>query len=134
MVLIINLKNRKMGYKEKLKDKRWIVKKDDLMANYRENSSLSDFVCPMCTESFMEEDRFEFKKGDDAPTLHHRFYIKGREPWDYPDFAFEFMHKGCHRLYHSGEEKPGYGSAIYTEKEFKEKEAELKESDFFIFK
>lgn len=100
-------------YKEKLKDNRWIFLRDDLMSEqmiHRESC-----ICPMCAEPF-----YENGIKTENINLHHRFYIKGREPWDYPKWAFEFMHEGCHNLFHNG-----CGVETYSESEFKSKESEL---------
>jgi 5-methylcytosine-specific restriction endonuclease McrA len=72
--------------------------------------------CRVCREPFFENGERTYNIN-----LHHKFYIHGREPWDYPEWALEFLHEGCHNYMHNH-----LDFKIYTEAEFKEKEAELK--------
>lgn len=66
-----------MTYLEKLKDPRWQKKRLEVLQYY-------NFICDQC--------------GDDKTELHvhHRAYIKGREPWDYPLEMFRSVCKPCH--------------------------------------
>lgn len=44
--------------------------------------------------------------GSDATTLavHHRYYVKGREPWEYPMFALVTLCETCHSDRHNKRE------------------------------
>jgi len=66
-----------MTYAEKLKDPRWQRKRLEVME--RDN-----FRCRHCY--------------DDKETLHvhHTYYLKGKDPWDYPDDAYLTLCKECH--------------------------------------
>ena len=51
----------------------------------------------------MDRDKWTCKVcGRDTETLavHHLVYIKGREPWDYPDKAFITVCENCHGRIH----------------------------------
>lgn len=66
-----------MKYSEKLKDPRWQKKRLEILDRDRWN-------CRKC--------------GDDKSTLHvhHRRYIPGRDPWDYPDTMLTTLCELCH--------------------------------------
>jgi hypothetical protein len=66
-----------MTYSEKLKDPRWQRRRLEVLQYY-------NFFCDQC--------------GDDKTELHvhHRVYIKGREPWDYPIQMLRAVCKPCH--------------------------------------
>ena len=68
-----------MTYSEKLKLPAWQKKRLQIL-----NRDL--FTCCLCT--------------DDQSTLHihHKAYIKGREPWDYEDDNFLTLCKYCHGI------------------------------------
>jgi hypothetical protein len=36
----------------------------------------------------------------DTLHVHHRYYTKGRAPWDYPDDCFQTLCENCHGLTH----------------------------------
>lgn len=67
----------KPTYSELLKDPRWQQKRLEIM-------SRDGFTCLCC--------------GDKTHTLHvhHRYYISGRMPWEYPDFCFQTLCNDCH--------------------------------------
>lgn len=71
-------------YAEKLKDKRWQKKRLELLA-------AANFSC-----------QYAFHRGvqnmDDGTSLeiHHQYYQKGLEPWEYPDFAYLVCCHECH--------------------------------------
>jgi hypothetical protein len=50
--------------------------------------NLHDFACDACC--------------DETETLHvhHLYYVTGREPWEYPDFALSVLCKTCHSNAH----------------------------------
>ena len=73
----------KSKYSEKLKNPKW--QKIRLKILERD-----EWVCQRCF--------------DDESTLavHHRYYIKGKEPWDYPIDAFVTLCENCHQLENEG--------------------------------
>ena len=72
---------KKTAYAEKLLDPRWQKKRLEIMGR-------DEFACQMC--------------GDSESTLmvHHRYYIWGREPWDYSDEMLITLCGGCHESEH----------------------------------
>ena len=36
------------------------------------------------------------KAEDQTLAIHHRYYVKGRAPWEYPDFALVAVCEDCH--------------------------------------
>ena len=73
-------------YFEKLKDPRWQKKRLEIMER-------DEFKCSHC--------------GDDEKTLnvHHKFYRKGANPWDYPDDALMTLCEPCHEEIGAGIEE-----------------------------
>ena len=65
-------------YAELLRDPRWQKRRLDVM-------SRDDFSCCKC--------------GSRTETLHvhHRYYIAGRQPWDYPDNLLVTLCEKCHK-------------------------------------
>ena len=65
-------------YNEKLKDPRWQKKRLEIFQR-------DGFMCKEC--------------GNEEATLtvHHCFYEKDREPWDYPDKSFITLCQQCHQ-------------------------------------
>lgn len=68
-------------YQDRLKDPRWQRKRLEVFERF-------NFQCANCKDS--------------ASTLHahHRYYIQGREPWDYPDVALVCLCDECHQICH----------------------------------
>lgn len=66
-----------MDYKQKLLDQRWQQKKSAIQIRDK-------FTCRKC--------------GDKNSTVHvhHRQYIHGRDPWDYPDNLLVLLCAKCH--------------------------------------
>lgn len=60
-------------YSDKLRDPRWQKRRLEIMQ--RDN-----FMCRECYDSTK------------MLAVHHRYYVPGREPWEYPDFSL------CHAL------------------------------------
>jgi len=77
--------NAKTSYFEKLKDPRWQKKRLEVL----EKSSWS---CDLC--------------GDTEKTLHvhHKQYLKGREPWEYTADQLSTLCDSCHEANHSFED------------------------------
>lgn len=69
------------SYKEKLLDPRWQRKRLEIL-------SRNDFCCEDC--------------GTDESTLHvhHRYYLKGKNPWEYEDDALVALCENCHAVDH----------------------------------
>ena len=68
----------KNEYYEKLKDPRWQKKRLEIFK--RDN-----FTCQSCFAD------------DITLTVHHLYYEKGKEPWDYPNQALITLCIDCHR-------------------------------------
>jgi len=66
-----------MKYAEKFKDPRWQKKRLKILKRDK-------FTCQSCYD------------GDSTLHVHHRYYIKGRDPWDYPDEALVTLCEECH--------------------------------------
>lgn len=66
-----------MTYSEKLKDPRWQKKRLEVLQR-------DDFTCQSCldTESTLH--------------VHHHWYEKGKNPWEYPDNCFITLCESCH--------------------------------------
>lgn len=64
-------------YSEKLKDPRWQRKRLEVF-------NRDEFKCRVCH--------------DTSQTLHchHRYYVPGREPWEYPSVCYLTVCKPCH--------------------------------------
>jgi hypothetical protein len=66
-----------MSYYEKLKDPRWQKKRLEILNMY-------EFMCMVCQET------------EEELHVHHVYYEKGKDPWDYPDSALWCLCKSCH--------------------------------------
>lgn len=66
-----------MNYSEKLKSPKWQKKRLQILER-------DDFTCIIC--------------GDIESELHvhHRWYEKDTDPWDYPDVVYQTLCKSCH--------------------------------------
>jgi len=97
-----------MNYQEQLNTKEWKCKRSELLtSNY---TGLKGTHCFMCDESICEFINNEIKT--DA-NIHHKFYIKGRKAWEYPNWAYFIVHQRCHNYYHNH-----CGVEVFTEKYF----------------
>ena len=65
------------SYINKLKDPRWQKRRLEIMQ--RDN-----FTCQACYCN------------DKTLHVHHKYYEKGTEPWDYPDKVLVTLCEGCH--------------------------------------
>lgn len=65
------------AYFEKLKDPRWQKRRLEILAR----------------------DNFTCECGDTESTLHihHAYYIKNREPWEYPNWSLQTLCADCHK-------------------------------------
>lgn len=66
-----------MTYQEKLKDPRWQKKRLEIM-------NRDNFTCLKCNAK------------DKTLNVHHRWYEKNTEIWDYPNEVFETLCEDCH--------------------------------------
>ena len=75
-------KEENMNYLEKLKNPRWQKKRLEVLER-------DEWHCQNC--------------GDGATTLHvhHKYYIKGKKPWEYPLDAFLTLCDSCHEYEHT---------------------------------
>lgn len=69
-------------YNIRLRDERW----DILRRRLKEKSS---YCCAKCKKKFSFSEYL---------TAHHKYYIEDRDPWDYPDEAFDVLCLKCHGL------------------------------------
>jgi hypothetical protein len=65
-------------YYEKLRDPRWQKMRLEVM-------NRDGFVCQSCFDS------------ESTLNVHHRLYIKGRDPWDYPLAGLVTLCESCHK-------------------------------------
>jgi hypothetical protein len=65
-------------YAEKLLDPKWQKKRLKVMER-------DDFACCLC------------KDKDATLNVHHSYYLKGNEPWDYPDESLVTVCAPCHK-------------------------------------
>ena len=77
---------KKKTYSEKLRDPRWQKKRLRVLER-------DEWTCQGC--------------GDSESTLHvhHRYYTKGAEPWEYPDGSLQTLCEDCHQT--ENEYRPG---------------------------
>lgn len=74
----INGKNTRSRYHEKLLDSRWQQRKTSIQIR-------DQFQCQKC------------KVKDQTVHVHHRHYLHGRDPWDYPDALLVLLCAKCHK-------------------------------------
>lgn len=72
----------KQTYQEKLRSPKWQKKRLEIMDRDR-------FMCSHCYS------------GDKTLAVHHRYYLKGKEPWEYEDSCFITLCENCHEYEHS---------------------------------
>lgn len=74
-------------YAEKLRDPRWQRMRLKVMER-------DGFACQGC--------------GDTRTTLnvHHKQYVRGCDPWEYPTSALETLCENCHKAHHAHEKQP----------------------------
>lgn len=53
----------------------------------------------------LERDKFSCVKcgSNSRLEVHHRYYVAGRNPWDYPDVCFRTLCRECHQFEHEHE-------------------------------
>lgn len=67
-----------MTYSEKLKDPRWQKRRLSTLERY-------NWTCARCDSK------------TETLHVHHRYYVSGRDPWEYPDFCLVVMCQECHK-------------------------------------
>lgn len=67
----------KTKYSELLRDPRWQKRRLEIFER-------DDFRCGTCDSK------------DKTLHVHHLYYVSGRSPWEYPDWAFQTLCKPCH--------------------------------------
>lgn len=77
--------NPNKSYSDKLKSPKWQKKRLEIL-------NLRGFKCELCGD---EENQIQ---------VHHRFYLKGREPWQYDNDVFQVLCENCHDKNHKKEE------------------------------
>jgi hypothetical protein len=70
-----------MTYGEKLKDPRWQKKRLEIL-------NRDEFTCQQCLDTTR------------TLMVHHRYYTKGLEPWEYEDSCYKTLCDVCHSLEH----------------------------------
>ena len=74
-----NKRFNESGYQRKLKDPRWLNRLASLIRS-------ASGRCSECSAPH----------SDQQPLVaHHHFYDRGRNPWDYPDYAFKVLCPQC---------------------------------------
>lgn len=71
-----------MTYAEKFKDPRWQRKRLEIMQR-------DEFSCRVCSSK------------EKTLNVHHSYYVKGRQPWEYPTFSLVTWCEDCHERQHS---------------------------------
>lgn len=66
-----------MKYAEKFKDPKWQKKRLQILER-------DGWCCQVCYNA------------DDTLHIHHRWYEKGKDPWEYPDDCLVTLCDGCH--------------------------------------
>ena len=83
-------------YYEKLKDPRWQKLRLQVM-------EAADFCCQLCFDS------------TSSLNVHHKDYIKGKEPWEYDVNQLSVLCEDCHKEYHGKIDSIRFISSILTQ-------------------
>lgn len=73
--------DKKQEYWKKLQDPRWQKKRLEIMER-------DEFTCRCCDDN------------ESTLNVHHAYYVKGRDPWEYPCFSLTTLCKNCHENRH----------------------------------
>ena len=73
----------KASYAQKLRDPRWQKLRLEVL-------SITDFHCEICGD------------GESTLHVHHKQYLKGKEPWDYSPSQLSALCENCHSILHDG--------------------------------
>ncbi len=71
----------KTPYAEKFRDPRWQRKRLEIMQR-------DEFKCLDC------------ESAEKTLNVHHRYYAKDRDPWEYPDWCLQTLCEECHENLH----------------------------------
>ena len=71
-----------------LKDWRWKERRSEILQR-------DDYTCQRC---------YADRSDDVLLNVHHKYYIEGRMPWDYPDDALVTLCEECHKREHQENE------------------------------
>ena len=71
----------KVSYYEKLQHPLWQQRRLEIMNKW-------NFKCEQCDSD------------DIQLNVHHLYYVSGRDPWQYPDWALRCLCKDCHKEKH----------------------------------
>jgi hypothetical protein len=74
--------SQKQNYYEKLQHPMWQKRRLEIMER-------AEFKCEECDNQ------------DVQLNVHHLYYVTGRNPWQYPDWALKCLCKNCHTETHS---------------------------------
>ena len=74
----------KEEYRSLLKDWRWKERRREILER-------DDYTCQRC---------YADRSDDVMLNVHHRYYIEGHKPWEYPDDALVTLCEECHRKEH----------------------------------
>lgn len=77
----ISIMTENKSYSEKLKDPRWQKKRLEMLKS-------AGFKCESCGDT------------EEELHVHHVYYEKDRQPWDYPDEAYLVLCTKCHNKWH----------------------------------
>lgn len=79
-------------YSELLKRHEWHKRREEIMR-------LAGWKCEDCGRCLRGCDRCEYHDDGfvDHLEAHHRYYQRGKMPWDYPDIAFLCLCRECHQ-------------------------------------
>jgi len=88
--------DQEKNYSEKLRDPRW--QKIRLQVFERD-----DWTCQMCDDS------------EKTLAVHHKYYEKGKEPWEYPLDALITLCEDCHTEEYNERKEVEKNASLYTE-------------------
>lgn len=80
-----NFDSMKISYSELLQDPQWQKKRLEILQS-------RGWACEKCDDT------------ERTLNVHHRYYVKNREPWKYPDFCYQVLCRDCHNARHEATE------------------------------
>lgn len=85
------------NYQKRLLDPRWQKKRLEIMSD-------RGFRCEKC------------QNDSAALHVHHRYYVSGRQPWEYPYFCYLVLCESCHDVEKDDNlENVGHGEFVFLE-------------------
>ena len=85
-VVILGEDRMSVSYRQKLLDPRWQRKRLEVL-------QLADFRCESCCSD------------ENTLHVHHKFYVKGREPWEYEATDLVALCEDCHEFEHDSKRR-----------------------------